>query len=202
MPTHGWDQLKMTERIRAVCSCFCKRAPCEFCHLSCFFCQIKRTNACSSPISGSERPDSQAKQCVQSRLVISHCLTAPHSSNHKDSQMLLRKKWTVTWMHENSNQSIRRWSIRLVKNHFYFWLTDVAKQVQATSVSVCGCLSVGQLNKRKWPACFARTVCLRTGSFRAGNRAGTSVRSWFGKRSTTNGKIRTVLVCKNNCKLL
>jgi hypothetical protein len=27
---------------------------------------------------------------VRSRLVISHCLTAPHSSNHKDSRMLLR----------------------------------------------------------------------------------------------------------------
>ena len=37
-------KLKVTERIRAVCSCFWKRTPCEFCHLSCFFCQIKRTN--------------------------------------------------------------------------------------------------------------------------------------------------------------
>ena len=63
----------------AICSqCFCKQAPCEFCHLSCFFCQIKRT--CSSPISSSERPDFAGKLCTQGRLVISHCLTAPHST--------------------------------------------------------------------------------------------------------------------------
>jgi hypothetical protein len=72
-PTHGRDEMKVTERIRAVCSCFCKRAPCEFCHLSCFFCQIKKTNA-GSRLTGSRFA---GKQCTQSRLVISYCLTAP-----------------------------------------------------------------------------------------------------------------------------
>jgi hypothetical protein len=38
--------------------------------LSCFICKIKRTNTCSSPISGCERPNS-------------HCLIAPHSNNHR-----------------------------------------------------------------------------------------------------------------------
>jgi hypothetical protein len=56
--------------------------------LPCFFCQIKRTNACSSQISGSERPDLQAKSALAAGWS-SHCLTAPHSSNHKGSQMLL-----------------------------------------------------------------------------------------------------------------
>jgi hypothetical protein len=42
-PTHRWDQMKVTEGIRVVCSCFCKRAPCKFCHLSCVFCQIRQT---------------------------------------------------------------------------------------------------------------------------------------------------------------
>ena len=49
----------------------------KFCHLS-----------CSSPISGSERPDSQPKSARQAGWSF-HCLTAPHSSNHKDSQILL-----------------------------------------------------------------------------------------------------------------
>jgi hypothetical protein len=76
-PTRGLDQMKVTERIKAVCSCFCKRAPCKFCHLS-----------CSSPISDSERPDSQAKSARQAGAHFSLSLTAPHSSKHKDSQML------------------------------------------------------------------------------------------------------------------
>ena len=85
-PTHGWDQMKVTERIRTVCSCFCERAPCEFCHLSCFFCQIKRKNACSlQPDFRFWKDRFAGKQCAQIRLVITHCWTAPHSSNHKDS---------------------------------------------------------------------------------------------------------------------
>jgi hypothetical protein len=28
--THRWNQMKVTERIKAVCSCFCKRASCKF----------------------------------------------------------------------------------------------------------------------------------------------------------------------------
>jgi hypothetical protein len=39
-----------------------------------------------NPISCSESP---AQRVRASRLVISHCLTAPHSSNHKDSQIAL-----------------------------------------------------------------------------------------------------------------
>ena len=35
--------------------------------------------------------------------------------------------------------------------------------LKTTSLSLCGYLSVGQLNNWKWPACFARTVCLRIG---------------------------------------
>jgi hypothetical protein len=70
--------MKVTERIIAVCSCFCKRAPCKFCHLQVVL-----------------QPDFRfwkvrfaGKECAPSRLVIvSHCLTAPHSSNHKDSHM-------------------------------------------------------------------------------------------------------------------
>ena len=49
-PTHGWDQIKVTEIIKAVCSCFCKRAPCKFCL---FFL------LCSSPISGSQKCESK-----------------------------------------------------------------------------------------------------------------------------------------------
>ena len=52
-----------------------------------------------------------------------------------------------------------------------FWLTDVAKQRS----NICESLWftwVGQLNNWKWPACFARSVCLRIGPFGTGNRAG------------------------------
>ena len=59
----------------------------------------------------------------------------------------------------------------------HFWLTDVGCW-EATSVSLCRYLSVGQLNNGKWPACFARTVCMRIGPFRTGNRAGARVRSF------------------------
>ena len=42
-----------------------------------------------------------------------------------------------------------------------------------------GYLSLGKLNNGKWPACFARTVCLRIGPpFRTGNRARARVRSF------------------------
>jgi hypothetical protein len=88
-PTHGRDEMKVTERIRAVCSCFCKRAPCEFCHLSCFFCQIKK-NKRRFPINRFpiRRQTVHAKQA--SNFLLFNCPT-PHSSNHKDSQLLLRK---------------------------------------------------------------------------------------------------------------
>ena len=56
-------------------------------------------------------------------------------------------------------------------------------------MSLCGYLSVGQLNNGKRPACFTRTVCLRIGPFITGNRAGARVRSFDlaigNKRSTT-----------------
>ena len=94
--THGWDQMKVTERIRAVCSCFWKRAPCKFCHLSCFQLMSNQKNErVLQPDFRFWKARFAGKQCAQSRLVISHCLTqiygltAPHSSNHKDSQMLL-----------------------------------------------------------------------------------------------------------------
>ena len=44
--------------------------------------------------------------------------------------------------------------------------------------SLCGYLSVGQLNNGKWPACFARTVYLRIGLIRTGNWTGARVRSF------------------------
>ena len=61
-PTQGYDQMKVGERIRAVCSCFCKPGTVRILlfHPFVVLRQIKRTNASSSPISGSERPDSQA----------------------------------------------------------------------------------------------------------------------------------------------
>ena len=84
--------MKVTKRIRGVCSCFCKRASCEFCHLSCFFCQIKRPNACSNPISGSEKPDSQAssaRTAHSSNRAKTHrcCFAASVSKNDFHSRM-------------------------------------------------------------------------------------------------------------------
>ena len=83
------------------------------------------------------------------------------------------------------------WPLHGAKQHLWVFVV--------TSV-----LSVGQLNHGKLPACFARTTCLRIRSFRTGNQAGARVRSFDlaigNKRSATNGKIRTVLVCKNHCK--
>jgi hypothetical protein len=54
------------------------------------------------------------------------------------------------------------------------------------------------------PALRALFACELGLSKPAGNRAEARIRSfnWAQDRSTTNGKIRTVPVCKNNCKLL
>jgi hypothetical protein len=55
--------MKVTERIKAVCSCFCELGTVRILPFHPFVVLLpnqKRTNACSSPISGSERLDSQA----------------------------------------------------------------------------------------------------------------------------------------------
>ena len=64
---------------------------------------------------------------------------------------------------------------------------------KAISVSLCGYLSVGQLNRMRndQPRLPAHSL--------AANRAFQNQKSGW---STTNGKICTLLVCKNNCKLL
>ena len=56
---------------------------------------------------------------------------------------------------------------------FAMWIS----QPHIILILICGYLSVGQLNNGKWPACFARTVCLRIGPFRTG-LAGTRVCSF------------------------
>jgi hypothetical protein len=48
---------------------------------------------------------------------------------------------------------------------------------ESLSLLECG-VSVRQLNNGNWQACFARTVCLRIGPLRTGNRAGARVRSF------------------------
>jgi hypothetical protein len=89
-PTDGWDQkIKVTERIRAVWSCFCKREPCEFCHLSCNLLPNQNNDHVFQPDFRFWKARFAGKQWAQSGLVISHCLTVPHSSNLKDSHMLL-----------------------------------------------------------------------------------------------------------------
>ena len=69
------------------------------------------------------------------------------------------------------------------------------------AVSLCGYLSVGQLNNGKRPACFARTVCLRIGPFRTGNRAGAGICSLDlaigNKRSTTMTTFALLLLLKH-----
>ena len=62
---------------------------------------------------------------------------------------------------------------------------------KAISVSICGYLSMGQLNNEMTSLLPARSL--------AKNRAFQNQKSGW---STTNDKICTVLVCKNNCKLL
>jgi hypothetical protein len=77
--------MKVTERIRAVCSCFCNGHRANFaaiCRASGFAKSKERTHA---PAPFLVLPARFAgKQCAQSKLVISHCL-----SDHKDLQMLL-----------------------------------------------------------------------------------------------------------------
>ena len=70
--------MKVTERITAISSCFCKLAPCEFYHLSCFFFpnQKERTRA---PARFPVLKGPIRRQTVRAKQVISHCLT-PHSS--------------------------------------------------------------------------------------------------------------------------
>jgi hypothetical protein len=77
-PTHGWDQMKVTEIIKAVCSCFRKRARCKFLPF-----------VVSQPVFCFWKARFAAEECAGSRPVTSHCLTAPHSSNRKDSRLLL-----------------------------------------------------------------------------------------------------------------
>jgi hypothetical protein len=64
----------------------------EFCHLSCFVCQIKRTNACSSPISSSERPDSQANSARKAGSPGWSLCNCPTLKNY-ESKTVSQKLW-------------------------------------------------------------------------------------------------------------
>jgi hypothetical protein len=78
--------------------------------------------SCSSPISDSERPDSQANSALKAGWSFLIQLTAPHSSNHKDSQMLRCN------IRESNMQSERHFSRRQralchqKKGHFLYLL--------------------------------------------------------------------------------
>ena len=73
-----------------------------------------------------------------------------------------------------------------------------------TCESLCGLLECGAVKQREWPACFARTVCLRIGPFRTGNRAGTCVRSFNFAKARQMAKFarcpfaKTITNCSNS----
>ena len=92
------------------------------------------------------------------------------------------------------------------------WQKAVSEQIvikEATSVSLCGYLSVGQLNNGKWPACFARIVMPANRAFQNW-KSGWSTSSFFCRFDLANearqmgemAKFARCPVCKNNCKLL
>jgi hypothetical protein len=87
-PTHGWDKMKVRERIRAVVFGNEHRANCTICRVS--LVPNQKNERVLQPDFRFWKARFPGKHCAQSRLVISHCLAAPQSSNHKDSQMLLR----------------------------------------------------------------------------------------------------------------
>ena len=84
--------------------------------------------------------------------------------------------------------------------HWYrFWLTDVAKShLRVFVVTWVWRSSTMGMTSLLWAHCLPANWAFQS------RKSGWSTRSffWFGKWSTTNGKIRTVPVCKNNCKLL
>ena len=69
-PTHGWVQMKVTERIKQFAVVLANEHRANF--------AIWRAPARFSVVKGPIR----SKVCAPNRLAISHCLTAPHSSNH------------------------------------------------------------------------------------------------------------------------